>query len=51
MPPKRFKTEETIHKLREADILLSQGRNVARGLSSDPSYEQHLLSLAEEARA
>ena len=29
MPSKRFKTEEIIHKLREADVLLSQGSNVA----------------------
>ena len=29
MPKKRYKTEEVIHKLREADILLSQGRTIA----------------------
>jgi len=29
MPRKRFKTEEIIQKLREAEVLLSQGRNVA----------------------
>ena len=29
MPRKRFKTEEIIQKLREAEILLSQGKNVA----------------------
>ena len=29
MPRKRFKTEEIIQKLREADVLLSQGRNVS----------------------
>ena len=28
MPRKRFKTEEIIQKLREAEVLLSQGRNV-----------------------
>ena len=29
MPRKRFKTEEIIQKFREAEVLLSQGRNVA----------------------
>ena len=29
MPSKRYKTEEIIHKLREAEVLLSQGSNVA----------------------
>ncbi len=29
MPRKRFKTEEIIQKLREAEVLLSQGQDVA----------------------
>ena len=29
MPRKRFQTEEVIQKLREAEVLLSQGRNVS----------------------
>jgi transposase-like protein len=29
MPRKRFKPEEIIQKLREAEVLLSQGKNVA----------------------
>ena len=29
MPSKRYKTEEIIHKLREADVLLGQGSQVA----------------------
>ena len=29
MPRKRFRTEETIQKLREVEVLLSQGRNVS----------------------
>lgn len=29
MPKKRFNAEEIIHKLREADVLLSQGKTVA----------------------
>jgi len=28
MPKKRYNAEEIIHKLREADVLLSQGMNV-----------------------
>ena len=30
MPKKRYNTEEIIHKLREADVLLSQGKNVTQ---------------------
>ena len=29
MPKKRFRSEEIIHKLREADVLIAQGRSVA----------------------
>lgn len=29
MPKKRFSTEEIIHKLREAEVLSSQGRTIA----------------------
>lgn len=29
MPSKRYKTEDIIHKLREAEVLLIKGRNVA----------------------
>lgn len=29
MPKKRYKAEEIIHKLREADVLLAQGKTVA----------------------
>jgi transposase-like protein len=29
MPRKRYQTEEIIQKLREAEVLLSQGRNVS----------------------
>ena len=29
MPTKRYNTEEIIHKLREADVLLSQGRTTS----------------------
>jgi len=30
MPKKRYNAEEIIHKLREADVLLGQGRTVAQ---------------------
>jgi putative transposase len=30
MPKKRYNAEEIIHKLREADVLLSQGMNVGQ---------------------
>ena len=29
MPSKRYNAEESIHKLREADVLLGQGQNVS----------------------
>jgi hypothetical protein len=29
MPKKRYNAEEIIHKLREADVLLSQGKSVS----------------------
>jgi hypothetical protein len=29
MPKQRYTTEEIIHKLREADVLIGQGRTVA----------------------
>ena len=28
MPKKRFRSEEIIHKLREADVLIAQGRSI-----------------------
>ena len=30
MPKKRYNAEDIIHKLREADVLLSQGMNVSQ---------------------
>ena len=30
MPKKRYNAEEIIHRLREADVLLSQGRTVSQ---------------------
>jgi len=42
MPKKRFTAEEMIHKLREAEVLLSQGQaidHICRGLSiSEQTY-------------
>ena len=35
MPKKRYNAEEIIHKLREADVLLGQGRKaISRGLQA-----------------
>ena len=36
MPRKRFKTEQIIQKLREAEVLLSQGKNVAAACPATP---------------
>ncbi len=30
MPKKRYNAEDIIHKLREADVLLSQGKSVSQ---------------------
>ena len=43
MPRKRYNAEEIIHKLREADVLLSQGKNIAQvckliGISDQTYY-------------
>ena len=43
MPKKRYSAEEIIHKLREADVLLSQGKSVSQvckqiGVSDQPYY-------------
>ena len=44
MRRKRFKTEEIIQKLREADVLLSQGLNVAEACRqigvTDDTYDR-----------
>ena len=50
MPRRRFQPEEIIQKLREAEVLLSQGRNVSEGLSSDRCDGQHVLPLAKGVR-
>ncbi len=42
MPKKRYNAEEIIHKLREADVLLSQGKTVSKACKhlgvSDQTY-------------
>jgi hypothetical protein len=44
MPRQRFQTEEIIQKLREAEVLLSQGRNVAEACRqigvTDDTYDR-----------
>ncbi len=48
MPSKRYNTEEIIHKLREADVLLSQGRTTGEvckqlGVSEQTYYRWRKL--------
>jgi putative transposase len=42
MPKKRYNAEEIIHKLRESDVLLSQGKTVSQACKqlgvSDQTY-------------
>ncbi len=44
MPKKRYNAEEIIHKLRGADVLLSQGNTVSQACKqigvSDPTYDR-----------
>ena len=47
MPGKRFTVEQIIHNLREADVLLSQGKTVGEVCRRIGVSEQELLSLAE----
>ena len=42
MPRKRFKTEEIIQKLREAEVLLSEGQSAAEHL---PYWSQGVAHL------
>ena len=48
MPKKRYNAEEIIHKLREADVLLSQGKTVSQackqlGVSDQTYYRWHKI--------
>jgi transposase-like protein len=44
MPKKRYNAEEIIHKLRESDVLLSQGKTVSQACKqlgvSDQTYDR-----------
>jgi transposase-like protein len=49
MPKKRYNAEEIIHKLREADVLLSQGKPVSQackqfGVSDQTYYRWRKMS-------
>ncbi len=48
MPNKRYTAEEIIHKLRESDVLLSQGKTVSQackqlGVSDQTYYRSHKI--------
>jgi len=48
MPKKRFSSEEIIHKLREAEVLSSQGRTVAEICRQLGIVEQTFFSWRKE---
>jgi len=50
MPKKRYNAEEIIHKLREADVLLSHGKSVSRACNQILRQRPKLLSLAQDLR-
>jgi putative transposase len=47
---KRYKAEEIIEKLREAEVLVSQGKTVQEAARALAISEQTLLSLAQRIR-
>ena len=49
MPKKRYNTEEVIHKLREADVLLSQGRTIAEVCKQPVVTDQTYYRYQREA--
>jgi hypothetical protein len=50
MPQKKHKPEEIVAKLRQVDVLGSQGRSVAGGGPLDRRDAVHVLSVAQEVR-
>jgi hypothetical protein len=46
MPKKRHKPEEIVSKLRQADVLISQGQDIANVIRQIGVSEGHLLSVA-----
>ena len=46
MPKKRYNAEEIIHELREADVLLSQGKTVSQPASSSESATRPTIAGA-----
>ena len=51
MPTKRYNTEEIIHKLREADVLLSQGRTASEVCKSWESQSKPTIDGASSMAA
>ena len=47
MPKKRYNAEEIIHKLREADVLLSQGNEYRPNQQADRHSRADLLPMAQ----
>ena len=41
MAKQRYTTEEIIHKLREADVLIGQGQTIAQVTMGFPQFPRH----------
>ena len=50
MPKKRYTPEEIVAKLRQVDVLVSQGQNIADAIRQIGVSEGHLLSVASRVR-
>jgi len=50
MPMKRHKAEEIVAKLRQVDVLVSQGQNIADAIRQNGMTEVTYLSLASGVR-
>jgi hypothetical protein len=54
MPKKRYNAEEIIHKLREADVLLSQGKTVSQACYTrepKPFDDEDLMGILVEHKS
>ena len=50
MPKKRYTPEEIVAKLRQVDVLVSQGQNIADAIRQISVERGHLLSVAARVR-
>ena len=50
MPKKRYTPEEIVAKLRQVDVLVSQGQNITNAIRPDWCERGHLLSVAARVR-